>query len=95
MSEISHTPGPWTMWNRNKSDYIILGPHNGHGSPEVANVNGYIEFTDEENKANAKLIAAAPDMFDIIKELYEWAQDTQTFGPIYPKLEAAYLKATK
>jgi hypothetical protein len=34
------------------------------------------------------------EMFDVIKELYDWAIRNNTRGPIFPKLEAAYLKAT-
>lgn len=92
MSQTKHTPGPWTVWKKNTSDYLVLGPHDGNGNPEVANVNGFIEFSDAQNKANAKLISAAPDMYEIVKELYDWAQDTQVFGPIYPKLEAVMNK---
>lgn len=42
----------------------------------------------------AKLAAAAPEMFVVIKELYEWAIVHKIYGSIFPKLEAAYKKAT-
>jgi hypothetical protein len=69
MSDLKHTPGPWTMWYKNDCDYIILGPQMQDGNPEIAHVNGYIEFSDAENKANAKLIAAAPDMLQTLIDL--------------------------
>lgn len=36
--------------------------------------------------SNAKLIAAAPDMYAVIKELYDWSIRNNTRGPIFPKL---------
>lgn len=42
--------------------------------------------------ANCKLIACAPDMYDIIKELYDWSIRNNTKGPIFPKLEAVINK---
>lgn len=92
MEVAKHTPGPWTVWKKNTSDYLILGPHDGNGSPEVANVNGFIEFSDDQNKANAKLIALAPDMYEIIKELYEYSMSTGHKGLIFPKLDAVMTK---
>jgi hypothetical protein len=92
--ESKHTPGPWTPYWSGEKQYRILGPNNGHGYPGIAEVKGFIEFSAEENKSNAHLISAAPDMFEVIKELYDWAADTGVQGPIFPKLQAAYLKAT-
>lgn len=45
--------------------------------------------------ANAKLIAAAPDMFEVIKELYEYSMQSGHKGLLFPKIEAAYLKVTQ
>lgn len=93
MSELKFTPGPW---NQAKSTPSLIEVADGN---TVAQSFEIYDGSNDTNRlqvmwANAKLIAAAPDMFEIIKELYDWAQDTQTFGPIYPKLEAAYKKAT-
>ena len=48
----------------------------------------------EFNEADAKLIAAAPELFEVCNEIYEWAIKTKMQGPIFPKLEAAIKKAT-
>ena len=65
MSETKHTPGPWRVAPR--SDY-----------PEHADINvdagtrGYVALCgkagDEEAEANARLIAAAPELLDALRE---------------------------
>lgn len=94
MSDIKFTPGPWSQA---KSTPSLIEGANGN---TVAQAFEIYDGTIDKDRvqvmwSNAKLIAAAPDMFEIIKELYDFAQSTQTFGPIYPKIEAAYLKATE
>ena len=57
---VKHTPGPW---------------HRRHGY--IVEINGgvlaNVPFTtgDDEDKANARLIAAAPDLLEALKEVYE------------------------
>lgn len=82
-TELKHTPGPWTVSRYNDLQYSIS-----------CSVQGYAEngIPDDEDTANAKLIAAAPDMYDIIKELYDWSIRNNTKGPIFPKLEAVMNK---
>lgn len=46
-----------------------------------------------EKEANALLISAAPEMFEIIAELHAWTNQNQEVGFMYPKIEAAYNKA--
>lgn len=87
--ETQFTPGPWSIngtYEREikSADGTLLAVAAGYATKEDT----------ELAAANAMLIAAAPDMFEVIKNLYDWAQANQVFGPIYPKLEAAYLKAT-
>lgn len=77
MSEAKHTPGPW------KRDTIEAGAtsiavHND-GADDIAEV--YLTSTDdegiEEAKANAHLIAAAPEMLDILK-LWDKGYDSES-----------------
>ena len=66
MSETKHTPGPWRVAPR--SDY-----------PEHADINvdagtrGYVALCgkagDEEAEANARLIAAAPELLEALREV--------------------------
>lgn len=101
MSETKFTPGPWTVRdhgkdrNNDSNIYVHVGGEKNYGNPIAKVVMGGHGALNSENDsliANAKLISVAPDMYDIVKELYDWAQDTQVFGPIYPKLEAVMNK---
>src|SRR5687767_12765935 len=96
MSEAKHTPGPWEVSIGNSGSIFgdLNNPVHDGDNPYIGSVAGIgVNVDIPECTANAKLIAAAPDMFDVIKELYDWAIRNNTRGPIFPKLEAAYLKA--
>ena len=79
------TPGPWKVSRYNDLQYSIVTSAEGYSEEQIS---------DAEGNANAFLIEAAPDMFAVIKELYDWSIAAGVKGPIFPKLEAAYLKAT-
>ena len=57
-----HTPGPWTAEKDYESDWII----NGANGSLLAIIEGW---TDEIDKADAHLIAAAPEMYEALKAL--------------------------
>lgn len=71
--EVKHTPGPW---KKEINDYDrSLEITDRKGKP-IANIySGFLccewDFimTQEEEKANANLIAAAPELYDVLKEL--------------------------
>jgi hypothetical protein len=85
-----HTPGPWRVvdsWN----DHMVEG-QNGeeiiwqdgpHGTPTI-------------NEANARLIAAAPDLLAVLEELQEsaayWSEYDVPIG-IVDRINAAIAKA--
>ncbi len=52
----THIPGPWHIGKR-AADVAIYGPK----GEEVAEILGFFN-DDDENKANARLISAAPDL---------------------------------
>lgn len=66
--ETKHTQGPWRMlppstgvdanWHVTDSDDTF-----------VAHVYGFSHSVDEASKANARLIAAAPDLLEALQEL--------------------------
>lgn len=68
MSEMKHTPGPWTI---NRHGAIVGGDFteytNGRGQSQIAMATGAHNISDEERNANANLIAAAPDLLDALK----------------------------
>jgi hypothetical protein len=85
-----HTPGPWKIWNSgyaNCPNVIYFGPHaprlNRDGlltmptaeGGTIAEVRTDESPTRQELEANAKLIAAAPDLLATLKGLIESDHD--------------------
>ena len=52
------TPGPWRVWQ----DWVVHGPDCGE---RICTVDG------NNSDANARLLAAAPDLLEVLKELLE------------------------
>lgn len=70
MSEMTYTKGPW-VWSRQDND----GFYTYKLGPGVLLSDEYVDGTpwgDEIDKANARLIAAAPDLLEAAKSIYEW-----------------------
>lgn len=67
MEDIKHTPGPWhTMDARSFGvPYIIT-------DGKITIAQSYEGFSKEDTEANAKLIAAAPDLLEALKNLVDW-----------------------
>lgn len=59
----SHTPGPWRVWE-SQSCYTIEGQGNPSGT--IAELTGRHSKT---TKADANLIAAAPDLLEALKRI--------------------------
>lgn len=68
----THTPGPWTAVGR----AIEADSPEREGFTDVV---GWIsdDYGERRADANARLIAAAPDMYDILKDL--WANQANIF----------------
>ena len=69
MSE-AHTPGSWALDGEDINDYgnlvgIFVAKH-GNGRVAKTFLNCLV-IDDEECRANARLIAAAPDLFEALK----------------------------
>ena len=72
MSE--HTPGPWTPWNNNGySIWRITAAkcRAESASRTIAEVVG----DSAETEANARLIAAAPEMFELLRKILSSMND--------------------
>jgi hypothetical protein len=77
----AHTPGPWSADNFGLKVFTVGSPY-GHGSMNIADVRGWGHLTGqgacalpeevaaEIQHANARLIAAAPDLLAALK----WAK---------------------
>ena len=67
-SDVVHTPGPWKVANNSRS--VLAGPVKINQQAGPAAQSAAVEARNEFTlRANAKLIAAAPEMFRIIDRL--------------------------
>ena len=75
---MSHTPGPWEILRLDEICSVPVAIRGGNGRLVVGNEGGLApeayEWTVGEIKANAHLIAAAPDMLKMLLELQECAE---------------------
>ena len=89
------TPGPWEVRevHPGRSNTPILqvaiGPK---GTPSICEITrGTRPFSERE--ANARLIAAAPDLLEILKEWAIYARDKAELSPALNRTQAAITKA--
>lgn len=66
-----HTPGPWKVEAGLVNNQIPITAHPGH-KVYVAHV-AIAKLVDAE--ANARLIAAAPDMLETLRSAMDWLRD--------------------
>lgn len=84
MSEAKFTKGPWEVftedsWHgRINYDEVVIGmdsyiedPSNYYCSHKIV-IDG-VETSDKEGMANAHLIAAAPEMYELLNSIHEWS----------------------
>lgn len=94
--EHKHTPGPWG--NHLVDDTVVVIPR--RPLPQQISVLGHSEVADEEDYANARLIAAAPDLFHRLQESMEMLEriaEGKEWGAIEDQINdnrAAIAKAT-
>lgn len=76
-----HTPGPWTF---DDDYYVVAGEEN----------DIICELWSQDKDANARLIAAAPEMYEALKAInkaFPWNE--QMTRPVFDKVHAAIAKA--
>ncbi len=61
-----HSPGPWRWVDVPGNPWAVRGPNDetDHLGPIILNMGG---SADEQEKANARLIASAPEMLDLLR----------------------------
>lgn len=67
MTDVKHTPGPWVVNQDEDKNYRSIGSAGWYGLAQVV-----VRFEGERNDdvtglANARLIAAAPEMYNALK----------------------------
>ena len=78
MTEAKHTPGPWTQgWSKNGIDCVWL---DGKTEPAIG-MGDDDDWIDCVTEANARLIAAAPDMLQRLEMCKRFLEDMHTQSP--------------
>ena len=76
MTENKHTPGPWS-WNTDYNEDNVFSvwveaPDVTHKTTNICVADcSWVELL-EEAEANAALIAAAPDMYEVLEDLLKY-----------------------
>lgn len=86
MVETKHTPGPWFLIN----DHCVGGPETTNGAGHGIAMCGMRARSEEEAKANALLIASAPEL---LKELQRLVAEVYWLDGVH-KSRAVIAKAT-
>ncbi len=91
---LTYTPGPWIFGKTDEGKRLILG---GQDRRYIASITIYQIprrmglYEEPERKANARLIAAAPELLECLKEIKGTA--TLATGELLEKCEQAIAKA--
>ena len=71
--EAKHTPGPWM-----NSNGTILAPAGKVAEAGNPGYDGFAAESEDEAIANARLIAAAPDLLAALRKALEWVEHVQS-----------------
>ena len=91
MKEMKHTPGPWvcqTQANGSSIRHPVILSDDG----AVATAQ-WCDNTQKTN-ANARLIAAAPELLEALQAFVKYADDVNDDSPEFDRASAAIAKAT-
>lgn len=69
----THTPGPWSVEQHKPKEPVQIWNQNTH-------VADLFSHSNESDKANAHLIAAAPTMLEFIEAILTWAVENDHPG---------------
>lgn len=95
MESSTHTPGPWLTARTSEGEgYVLSVRHQSGGTQHaIAAVWDDNSLGLAEGIANARLIAAAPDLLDVCQKVSEAARLAGTLGPLAQAARAAIAKA--
>lgn len=77
---MKHTPGPWSVRNKGGRESVISNPAGNEATNGTFIADCMVSSayrTIEETKANAKLIAAAPELLEAARKMVEAFKDKQ------------------
>ena len=90
MSKQNHTPGPWE--HTGPGD-IVGKEDNGYGLGYVDVCSVYLRTVRGRTNANARLIAAAPELLDALQAMTEIAEMTIGWLPTPPNADGPLIQA--
>ena len=97
-----HTPGPW-FYKRSGFSTVYIEARIGGGMLQEVAACGPTAQGSEQQEANARLIAAAPELLEALRDMLDgWKYIRQSHGDLYgvgwdraqEKAETAIAKAT-
>ena len=80
-----HTPGPWVLENRGYK-FIVSKPGDGYITRDVCRMDAST-MSAFAQEANARLIAAAPDLLEALKKIA--AIENRMFGSDWEEIDEA------
>ena len=86
-----HTPGPWEHTGQGD---IVGKEDNGYGLGYVDVCSVYLRTVRGRTNANARLIAAAPDLLAALQSVLANSLDSQGLADAHKQARAAIAKAT-
>jgi hypothetical protein len=73
---MTHTQGPWVVKLKDRK-WVIKGPDKKHSPVALVELEGFgMGPSRAVREANARLIAAAPDLYAAVKEFLGWGAMT-------------------
>ena len=95
MSEAKHTPGPWHSFQQADGTrfLVVSGDGSKPNEPVVASVAGYTATMHAAEEANARLIAAAPDLLAACRRIEAWFDGCIGRGELRPNVELDAIRA--
>ena len=87
MTTTQHTQGPWEA-----EEYGVIRGRNGMIRPFICQVQD--DHNDEETQANAHLIAAAPELLDVVKRIYAiWDDPDRSPSELADSVDRDWIRA--
>jgi hypothetical protein len=81
LAEASHTPGPWNRAMQGDTIEISISA-TPFGRKVIAEVQtGFDEPFESQQHANARLIAAAPELLHALRKFVEWQDEMKNAVP--------------
>lgn len=87
---IKHAPGPWATKPQGEANHHAILLENGKWLAALQ-FNG--ELTEAQQEANARLIAAAPELLAALQLLYDTGSDSTMWDWAHSQARAAMNKA--